>query len=63
MVDLKQEGVDIVIGYVISWAYVLAVLSFLQDIFGKTKGILIAYGSSFLVWYMVLYGLNQRHTI
>jgi hypothetical protein len=63
MTEWKQESINIGIGYLLSWVYVLLVLSFFQRMFGKTKGILVAYGSSFLVWYAVLYILNQREII
>ncbi len=62
MVDLQEQSIKIAIGYIVSWVYVLLVLSFFQTMFGKTKGLLVAYGSSFLVWYAVHYGLNQRET-
>ena len=62
MVDWKQDSINVAIGYIVSWVYVLAVLSCFQRMFGTAKGILIAYGSSFLVWYAVLYRLKQKQT-
>jgi hypothetical protein len=61
MVDWKQDSINVAIGYLVSWIYVLAVVSFFQKLFGTTKGVLVAYISSFLVWYAVLYGLNLRN--
>lgn len=63
MTEWKQQSINIGIGYVLSWIYALVVLSFFKRMFGLTKGILIAYGSSFLVWYAVLYFLNQKESI
>jgi hypothetical protein len=60
MVNWTNDSIHILIGYIISWGYVLVFLSCFQRMFGKSIGPVILYGSSFIVWYAVLYGLKLR---
>ncbi len=53
--DWIHDSLDIVIGYIVSWTYILVFLSYFQRVFGKSLGILLVYGTSWIVWFGVTY--------
>lgn len=62
MIELnwKKITINIIIGYAISCIYYLGTVSILQKLLGKTEGMIINYGLSWIVWYIVF---DSLHTL
>ena len=48
---MKKLGVNVILGYIISWIYTAIAFLLLRSWIGKVRAAGIAYGSSWLVWF------------
>jgi hypothetical protein len=60
-INLKQFTINIVIGYLISWAYFFITLPLFIILLGKFNGSIINYGLSWLLWIGVTYYLHKKN--
>lgn len=49
--SIKKLGVNVILGYVISWVYTAVAYFALKQWIGKVRSATLAYGSSWLVWF------------
>ena len=54
--------INVILGYIISWAYFFIALPLSQALFGKVKGTSINYGVSWVVWILATHLITLLHS-
>jgi hypothetical protein len=60
-INWKKFTVNVIIGYVISWAYFFITLPLFYLVLGKVTGTILNYGISWLVWLGATYYLHKYY--